>query len=362
MWTKIYILVFFTSGILSLIFTKLAGVVAKKTGIIDMPSSRKVHKQPIPLLGGLGIYFSFALTILIGLFLAKLQLMPGYLLVHSPGISHTSKKLAVILTGGFLVVAFGLIDDIKGVKPFQKLILQTIVAIIVFMEGMRISLFLPTLFHSFVLTIGWFVLIMNSFNLMDNMDGLSTGVAFITGSILFIFALQMNQLFIATILAAFLGSIVGFLKYNLPPAKIFMGECGSSFIGFFLATISILMTFYRYEKHQTFLPFFAPLIIFSILFFDTTSVIWIRTKRKLPIFKADKNHFSHRLVNIGMSQKQAVLFIYLLTICTGIGSLLLSNLNTFGGILVIIQVFIIISLTGILEFVGKKKEERIKNS
>ncbi len=288
--------------------------------------------------------------------MVKLGLLPKTLYIHIPGITDTFKKLTTILIGGFIVVSFGLLDDIKGIKPTQKLLLQIIAATIIFFSGMRITFFLPTVFHSYIVTVAWFILIMNSFNLMDNMDGLSAGVAFITGTFLFIFALQMGHLFISTILAVFLGSLAGFLKHNIPPAKIFMGESGSSFIGFFLATSTTLLTFYKYEEHQNFLPLFAPLLIFSILFFDTISVIWIRLKRKLPIFKADKNHTSHRLVNLGMSQKQAVLFIYLLTICTNIGALLLKSLNFSGGILVLIQVFIIISLVGILEFTGSMRK------
>jgi len=356
MWYKVYLLAFLTATVLSLILTFFAGWVAKKIGILDIPSSRKVHSQPIPLLGGIGIYLSFVLTITAGLLIVKYGLLPESMHVYIPGIQSTFKKLSAIFIGGFIVICFGLIDDIKGIKPLQKLCLQIIAAIILFAEGIRISFFMPTLFHSFILTVAWVILIMNSFNLMDNMDGLSAGVAFIAGGFLFIFALQMQYLFIATILAAFLGSLAGFLRYNFPPAKIFMGECGSSFIGFFLATSSVLLTFYRYETPQAFLPIFTPLIIFSILFFDTLSVVWIRLNRKLPVFKADKNHLSHRLVNLGMSQRQAVLFIYLLTISTGIGALLLKSLNVFGGTLVLIQVFIIIIMVGILESVAREKK------
>ncbi|HNS31730.1 MAG TPA: MraY family glycosyltransferase [bacterium] len=356
MWYKVYLLVFVTSGIFSLFLTFFAGLAAKKAGILDIPSSRKIHKNPVPLLGGLGIYFSFLLTVAAGIFVVKTGLLPESMQLYVPGIEKTFEKLSAILIGGFIVIGFGLIDDIKGIRPTQKLLLQVIASVVIFAEGIRISFFLPTVFHSFVLTIAWFILIMNSFNLMDNMDGLSAGVAFITGSILFIFAVQLDHLFIATILAAFLGSLAGFLRYNLPPAKIFMGECGSSFTGFFLATSSVLLTFYKYEEPQAFLPLFAPLVIFSILFFDTISVVWIRIRKRLPVFKADKNHLSHRLVNLGMSGRQAVLFIYLLTVCTGIGALLLKSLNVFGGALILIQVFIVISLVGILESAGREKK------
>lgn len=345
------------SGMLSLLLTFFAGRLAQKTGIVDIPSSRKIHRQPVPLLGGLGIYFSFFLTITAGIAVVKLGFLPEFLGAYIPGIETTFKKLFAIILGGFIVICFGLIDDIRGVNPCQKLFLQIAAAVILFAAGMRVSFFMPTAVHSFILTVAWFVLIMNSFNLMDNMDGLSAGVAFIIGVVLFVFALQMGHLFIATILAVFLGSLLGFLRYNLPPAKIFMGECGSSFIGYFLAASAVLLTFYRYEEAQTFLPLFTPLVIFSILFFDTASVVWIRIKRRLPVFKADKNHLSHRLVNLGMTQKQAVLFIYLLTLCTGIGALLLKSLNIVGGTLVLLQVFIIISMVGILESVSRKRNE-----
>ncbi|MBN1445806.1 MAG: undecaprenyl/decaprenyl-phosphate alpha-N-acetylglucosaminyl 1-phosphate transferase [Candidatus Omnitrophica bacterium] len=356
MWERVYIAAFAASGIISLALTFLSGKIALRFKIMDVPSTRKIHHKPTPLLGGLGIYFSFLFTILAGILIVKSGLIPDFLKIYVPGIESTLKQVIVILLGGAVVVSFGLIDDIKTLKAFHKLILQIVAVIIIFSAGMRVSFFLPDGFQSFIMTVLWFLLMMNSFNLMDNMDGLSAGVAFISGSILFIFAVQMGQLFVATILAVFLGSLLGFLRYNFPPAKIFMGECGSSFIGYFLGTTAILLTFYRYEEHQSFLPVFAPLVIFSVLFFDTLSVIWMRKKRKLPVFRADKNHLSHRLVGLGMTTKQSVLFIYLLTLCTGIGALLLGSLNVFGGIIILLQVFIIIIIVGILELTGRNRE------
>lgn len=292
----------------------------------------------------------------------KSGLIPEFLRVYVPGIESSLKQVIAVLLSGLAVVAFGIIDDKKGLKARQKLLLQVIAVIIIFSQGIRLSFFLANPVESFILTSFWFLLMMNSFNLMDNMDGLSAGVAFISGSILFIFAVQMQQLFVATILAVFLGSILGFLKHNFPPAKIFMGESGSSFLGYFLGTTAILLTFYRYEESQTFLPVFAPLVIFSVLFFDTLSVIWIRRKRRLPVFQADRNHLSHRLVSLGMTQKQTVLFIYLLTLCTGIGALLLGSLNVFGGMIILFQVFIIIVIVGLLELTGRNRERNGKES
>ncbi|MCX7917247.1 MAG: undecaprenyl/decaprenyl-phosphate alpha-N-acetylglucosaminyl 1-phosphate transferase, partial [bacterium] len=159
----------------------------------------------------------------------------------------------------------------------------------------------------------------------------------------------------------FLGSILGFLFYNFPPAKLFMGECGSSFIGYFLGVVSILLTYYKYEESKNFLPIFIPFIVFSVPFFDTLSVMWIRKKRGYSIFTADKNHLSHRLIALGMTNKQAVLFIYLLTLTTGINALILKNLNIFGGIEVIIETIMILSLVAILEFFGRS-DDRKNNS
>ncbi len=357
MWGRVYVAAFLVSGLLSAGLTFLSGKIARRFGFISVPSSRSVHKQPTPLLGGLGIYFSLCFTILAGIFIVKSGLIPDFLKIYVPGIAGSMKQIAAVIIGGLAVVAFGIIDDKKGLNALQKLLLQVIAIIIIFSEGIRVSLFLANPVQSFILTSFWFLLMMNGFNLMDNMDGLSAGVAFISGTILFIFAVQMQQLFVATVLAVFLGSVLGFLKHNFPHAKIFMGECGSSFLGYFLGTAAILLTFYRYEEGQNFLPVFAPAIIFSVLFFDTLSVVWIRKKRGLPISRADKNHISHRLTGLGMTQKQAVLFIYLLTLCTGIGALLLSSLNVFGGMLVIFQVFIIIVIVGLLELTGRNREQ-----
>jgi len=354
MWLYVYITVFLTGLVLSLFLTPLSGMIARRFSVISIPSERSVHKHPMPLLGGLGIYFSILITTIGGIVIVKSNLLPAFLSEYIPGIRSIMGKLFAVLSGGAVVVAFGVVDDVKTLRARQKLLLQIIAALIIFSAGIRISL--TGHLSSLVLTVFWLILMMNSFNLMDNMDGLSAGVAFISGAILFIFALMMKQLFVATLLAVFLGSVAGFLRYNFPPAKIFMGECGSAFLGYFLGTTAILLTFYRYAEHQTFLPIFAPLVVFSVLFFDTLSVIWIRRKRGLPVFQADRNHLSHRLVGLGMTNKQAVLFIYLLTLCTGIGALLLGSLNIFGGFIILLQVFIVLAIVGILEMAGRNKE------
>ncbi|MCM8771915.1 MAG: undecaprenyl/decaprenyl-phosphate alpha-N-acetylglucosaminyl 1-phosphate transferase [Candidatus Omnitrophica bacterium] len=361
MWKYLYFLFFIASFIFSLLLTNLFKKFAQKVGIIDFPSERKIHKTPTPLLGGLGIFFSFFLLITFGIIFVNHGFVPNFVRTYIDGIYSVLPKLLILLLGGILTVIFGIIDDIYQLKPFQKLLLQIITATVVFISGIRITFFIPNIFFSYVITIFWIIFMMNCFNLLDNMDGLSAGVGFITGFILFVFAFEMGQLFIGTILSVFLGSLLGFLIYNFPPAKIFMGECGSSFIGYFLGVVSILLTYYKYEEGQNFLPIFIPLIVFSVPFFDTISVIWIRKKRGYSIFKADKNHLSHRLVNLGMTHKQAVLFIYLLTLATGINALFIKNLNLKGGIGVLLEVIIILIVVGILEFFGRGKNGKVNS-
>lgn len=356
MWKYLYIVLFFISFLISLFLTSLFGRIAKKVGILAIPSERKIHKKPTPLLGGLGISFSFFLVIAIGIIFVNYNLVPEFIKDYIPGIYSIFPKLLSIVLCGIIVIFFGLLDDAYELKALQKLFFQFITSTIIFLSGIRITFFISNTFLSYLITCLWIIFMMNCFNLLDNMDGLSAGVATITGFILFVFAFEMEQLFIATILSVFLGSVCGFLFHNFPPAKIFMGEVGSSFLGYFLGVVSILLTYYKYEENKNFLPLFIPLIVFSVPFFDTISVIIIRLKRGYSIFKADTNHLSHRLVSIGMTQKQAILFIYLLTLTTGINALILKNLNIYGGIEVLLVVILILTIVAILEFFGRKWE------
>ena len=204
----------------------------------------------------------------------------------------------------------------------------------------------------------WIVGVTNSINLMDNMDGLCAGVSAIS---LFFFSLVTYQLgqqtFMILSMLALLGAVLGFLWHNFNPARIFMGDAGSMFIGFTLACLIVFSTFYTSQSETTILAIAMPPIILAVPLFDTLTVIAIRIKRGLLIYQADKNHFSHRLVALGMSHRNAVLLIYLVTLCTGIGALLLHQLNFFGGLIVLIQVAIILGVILLLERAAKIRNE-----
>jgi len=338
---------------LSLLLVPFARKFAVVFRVLDHPSSsRKIHTLPTPLTGGIALYFSILATIIVGLISGKF--LPQNLYGYYAGISSVVPKLAVFLITSAIVVIAGFIDDMYHLRPLVKLGFQIICGLITFLAGIKISFFSSSVILQLIFTIGWIVICMNSFNLLDHTNGLAAGVAFIAGGIFFFAAATNGQLFISTLLACFLGGVLGFLRYNFPKGEIFLGECGSSFLGYFLGCLAIMGTYYRYQPQQSVLPVLSPLLIFSLPFFDTLNVIYIRIKNKRPIFEADTNHISHRLVRLGMNQIQAVGFCYLLTLATGLGVLLLPELDFSGGLVVFCQAFLILVCVAILESTGRK--------
>jgi UDP-GlcNAc:undecaprenyl-phosphate GlcNAc-1-phosphate transferase len=263
-------------------------------------------------------------------------------------------KLAAILIGATIIVIVGVIDDINStlISPKFKMLFQTIAAVIAVYFGVSISFF-PFDWMDGLFSILWIVLITNSFNLLDNMDGLSSGVAAISAIIFLSVAAYQGQFFIALILSIFIGSVLGFLKYNYNPSSIFMGDAGSLFLGYILASLTIEASYVTTES-SSLLPALMPVIILSIPLFDTISVIIIRFKEHRPIYVGDKRHLSHRLVDMGFSPRSAVNTIYLLTFTIGLAAFLLPYLSIRLSILVFVQVIIILIVISILMFVGKR--------
>jgi len=232
---------------------------------------------------------------------------------------------------------------------------QVLVILPLITLGVRITLFIPNFYISSLITLLWMLAIINAFNLLDNMDGLTTGVGLIASFICFIVTSQQHQTFTSIALLAFAGALLGFLRYNFNPAKIFLGDAGSMFIGYILAVLTITASYYK-EGLPTHLPVVMPILILAVPIFDTFSVISIRIKRKEPIFGGDKNHFSHRLVALGFSQRGAVLFIYLITFCLGITATLLTQVNILGGIIIFIQAALVLSIIALLESVARREK------
>ncbi len=271
-------------------------------GLVDRPGARKIHAQPMPTAGGLAIWLGVVLPLAIGQILlwgaagggagrlgspATIIAWPDFIAPHLPGLLHQSGKLWLLLGGGTVLMLLGLADDRCGLDWRLRLGVQTLVAVALVCLGWRLSLFLDMPWLTGTLTVIWIVGLVNSFNMLDNMDGLSAGVAAIAAAIFAAVMLltprpdnQQPQLFVAAFLLVILGSLLGFLWHNRPPARLFMGDAGSYLVGYLLATATLTGTFAggSLPKHAI----LAPLCVLAVPLYDTASVVLIRLRRPQP--------------------------------------------------------------------------------
>ncbi|HET6879386.1 MAG TPA: MraY family glycosyltransferase [Pirellulales bacterium] len=356
------------SLIVSLLAAYLVRRWAPRLGLVDRPGHRKVHTTPTPLGGGLALFAGIVLPLAGGCLILWLSTkgirLPEIAALHAPGILSQAPKLWFLLGGGFVLVVLGLIDDRRGLDWRVRLLVQTAVAgaLVWRWEGWRLSLYLldqPWITIS--LSVLWIVGLINSFNMLDNMDGLSAGVAAIAAAMLVMVLLttpdpitRQPQLFVAGFLLVLTGSLLGFLWHNRPPARLFMGDAGSYLVGYCLATATSMATFTggNLPPHTI----LAPLCILAVPLYDTTTVVFIRLRQGRSPFEGDKNHFSHRLVDLGMSKGQAVLTIYLVTATCGLAGLLLHQVDAAGAVVVVLQVLAMMAVICVLEMTGRKKQ------
>jgi UDP-GlcNAc:undecaprenyl-phosphate GlcNAc-1-phosphate transferase len=258
-------------------------------------------------------------------------------------------QLLALLVGASAIFLLGLIDDRRKLGPWVKLAVQVLVAVALVLVGVRITAFLHSEVLGSILTVCWIVVITNAFNFMDNMDGLSAGVAFIVGCIFLVVSVQSGQLFIAAALLPFVGALAGFLPFNLSPARIFMGDAGALFLGFYLSSLSVLFTFYS-GPTVSFRPFVLPLLIFAVPIYDAVSVTIIRLREGRSPFHGDRRHLSHRLVLLGLSERLAVGAIHLLTLGIGLSATLLYIMQSpTVEVLVLVQAGVLLCLVMVLE-------------
>lgn len=335
--------------------------IALRWGIVDHPGDRKIHVQPVPLMGGVAIVVTFYGFILVHL--AAMLLMERYSLGWleenlrvSLGEGHRTKLLGVF-AGGLLIFGLGLWDDIRALRPRTKLLGEIVAATILVACGITLKLFIgdiagipatATAVVSALATIFWIVLMTNSLNLLDNMDGLCGGISVIAAFSFFLAvqSFEQEQEFVRLLLMVFAGAMGGFLYHNLNPARVFMGDAGALFSGFMLATVAVIGTFHT-EATTSRVAVAAPLLALSVPLFDTLSVMYIRWRSGQSIMLGDKRHFSHRLVDLGMSPRQAVEFIFLCAAVVGLGGALLPITSLTGTFIILAQtagVFLIIVL------------------
>jgi len=359
MWTAGILLMaaaFVLACCLTLVVRRLAG----RFGFLDQPGERKAHVRAVPYGGGIAIFLTVAVSLSAAA--AAVLVCHAYgrpfwvpegvfaaVAPHLPGAVGKLPQLGAVLVGGLVIFLLGLIDDHKRLSATPKLLVQLAVAIGLAAVGIRVTVFLQSELLGAVLTVLWIVGVTNAFNFMDNMDGLSAGVALIVAVIFLVVAVQSGQLFIAAALIPFVGALVGFLPFNYPPASIFMGDAGSLFVGYFLAVLSVLFTFYS-GPTASFRPFALPLIIFAVPIYDAVSVTLIRLREGRSPFSGDRRHLSHRLVELGLTERLAVAAIHLLTFGIGLAAVLLTLVHgRLGEVLLMLQTLVLLSLVVVIE-------------
>ena len=314
---------FAASFLVSLPVVPLCRVLARRTGIMDVPKSEghKLHGKATPLLGGVAILIAWLLPVLTGAI--ALLATPGWFPEEiAGGFRNISGELAMICVCAVAAVVLGVIDDKHAMRASFKFAGQFLIAFaMVFFGGLHITVFLNSPFLTVPISVFWIVFIMNAMNFFDNMDGLSVGTAAIAFLFFTVAAWCGGQFFVAALSACSAGACCGFWLFNKAPASIFMGDAGSHLVGFLLAVVSARVTYYNPEIAATRHAILIPLFILAVPIFDAFAVVLIRFHNHKPFYIGDHNHISHRFVRMGLTRPQAVRIIHLLSIVAGLGAL-----------------------------------------
>jgi len=339
-----WLYIFLFSVSLSYLLTPLMRLIAMKFNVLDSPEGRKIHERTTPLLGGVAIIIAFSASLMANMLLEK--------------------GLLVLLCGGIIVAFIGLVDDLRGIRASVKLLIQILVVLALIYNGIILDLFPPRTTWGFwvnvVFTIIWIVGITNAMNFIDGMDGLATGLSAIIATFIGIVAFQTNQPFMGWIAIAILGSCLGFFPFNFrfkKPAVIFLGDTGSTFLGFILAGLAVM----GYWSESRIVSFANPVLIFWVLIFD---MIYITVERiatgevrtvKEWIDYVGTDHLHHRLFSLLGDKWKAVLTIFLFSATLGLSSIALRNARMIDSILLVGQAFFIAIIFSIIEYAGRRK-------
>ena len=288
-----------------------------RTGLVDDPGHRKIHAAPIPLAGGLAVLTGLILPLLAAALLLQLnptQMTGAAPLIH--GLNRRALQLFAILLGAVGVTALGWLDDKHELRALPKFAGQLLIAAVLCSAGVRITLFVPNLIFSYVVTMLWLLTIINAFNFMDNMNGLCAGLGAIGAWHFGAIAAADGQYLVALIALLACGALLGFLPHNFPNARAFLGDAGSHLTGYLLAVLAILPHFYTAQRPRP-LAVLTPLVVLAVPLLDLAWVVILRWRMGQPFYVGDTNHLSHRLVRAGLSKTTAVLLIWLLAVTLG---------------------------------------------
>lgn len=335
-----YFISFILSFIVAFSATPIARKIAFKAGAIDVPrDNRRMHKKPIARLGGLAIISGFLVAVLYNSFVSYISNTS----VFKPNIQFIG-----FLSGILIITSVGIIDDIRQIRARYKLVFQLAAAFTIVFTGTSIprltnpfaasgmSELSPVI--SYTITILWIVGITNAVNLIDGLDGLAAGVSSIASLSLFFVSVITGRWDIAIITAALAGSAMGFLPYNFNPAKIFMGDTGSNFLGFTLGVISIQGTLKQYAA----IAIAVPLLVLGLPLFDTAFAIIRRLIQRKPIMEADRGHLHHRLIDMGLTHKQSVVVMYTVSAALGLCAIVLADKGALSAIFLVIAVSVFV--------------------
>lgn len=322
--------------------TPFIKILAYRVGALDRPDkNRHVHKKTTPLLGGLAIFYGFVVSILT--------------------LCQIDISVRGMILGSLIIVITGIFDDIRPLHPLVKLAGQVLAAVVIVLHGIiiyRVSVpnfivpegVLELGVLSVPVTLVWIIIVTNAVNLIDGLDGLAAGVSSIASTTLFIIALITAETDIALITAALAGACFGFLPYNFNPAKIFMGDTGAMFLGFILSVVSIMGTFKAYAV----VSFVVPFLVLGLPLFDTGFAILRRIKNRKPIMGADRGHLHHRLLDMGLNQRQTVGILYLISSVLGLSAIVLIGAGAVRAMVLVASIIIAIAFAF---FVTAKNEE-----
>lgn len=342
----------------------------KRFGFVDPVNPEKIHSREMVRCGGVGIWLAFmgTLGLVVGAVvmvagtsqeadgaLAGLTgLVPGVLRPYLGNVWGELPRLGTMVGVASLMFLVGLVDDRKPLPPLPKLGMQILAGALLAAGGIRIEAFVPGVWASYLLTIGWVVVLSNAINFLDNMDGLTAGIVTACSVNFYLVSRVGEEWFMMALLAVFVGSVAGFLRFNVTPARLFMGDSGSLFLGTMLAAMSAQVTYYE-KGVASGAAIVTPIIILAVPFFDTASVMLIRWRAGLPLMKGDQNHISHRLVALGFTRPAAVVFLWILTLVVGLPAVNLRNLDWTGAMIVLGHTGMMFVLIHMLERAARRK-------
>lgn len=347
------VLSFVGALLLALGLTPLCRRLALHLDVVDRPGARKHQSVPVPMFGGLAIAIAHLLVIGGGFLLLRFGRSLGstgmgkYQFDPNLSLEGQLGTLLGLVLGGIAILVLGMVDDARNLSIKPRLVTEIVVAIVVVLMGVKLSLpFLASPLPELI-TICWIVGLTNSINLIDGLDGLCAGVSAVASVTLAAVMVWGQQPLIAALLLALTGGILGFLPFNFPRARIYMGSAGSMYLGYSLACATALATFTM--NHNVLASLALPIVVFAVPLYDTFSVIVLRLREGVSIGRADQNHLHHRLLRLGFSRKQTSIFIWLLTFATALPAMLLVNSGILDTAIVMLVTLAVLGLIALIE-------------